>query len=196
MGRDAPRFLIASAPGRGVGEMTVAHPTADAAPAPRSPGARGAEPGRCDATVWLHGPLERSLSGAAGGLPVPPVHRCALKPGHRGRHQALADPHGARRCWFHWDEGGFRIGEVPTRSRGERTGTSTRWTRQLPAATMSADSEPPTVPCKVLASKDRDEAIWALAAAVKRLGVAIAGIGGLSESRPVFSRHQARTDHD
>jgi hypothetical protein len=52
------------------------------------------------------------------------------------------------------------------------------------------------VPCKVLAYRGLDEAISALAAAVKRLGEVIAGVGGPPERPSVFSRHEARTDHD
>jgi hypothetical protein len=174
----------------------VSHPTAGSPRDHRSPAGQDEGAGRCDATVWLHGPLERSLTGAAGGLPVPPLHRCALKPGHRGRHHALADAHGAQRYWFHWDDSGFRVGAVTTRPGAERAGTSIRRTRQPVTSAKSADSDPPTVPCKVLAYRGLDEAILALAAAVKRLGEVIAGVGGPPERPSVFSRHEARTDHD
>jgi hypothetical protein len=156
----------------------VTYPTAGLPGDHRSPAARDADPGRCDATVWLPGPLERSLSGAAGERPVPPLHRCALKPGHRGQHHALADAHGARPCWFHWDEGGFRIGVAPTaKSHHERDVNSARVNRQRPPSADAVESDPPTVPCKVLANRGHDEAIWALAAAVKRLDDVIAGGG-------------------
>ena len=174
----------------------MSHPTAGSPRDHRAPAGQDEGAGRCDATVWLHGPLERSLTGAAGGLPVPPVHRCALKPGHRGRHHALADAHGAQRYWFHWDDSGFRVGAVTTRPGAERAGTSIRRTRQPVTAAKSADSDPPTVPCKVLAYRGLDEAILALAAAVKRLGEVIAGVGGPPERPSVFSRHEARTDDD
>jgi hypothetical protein len=174
----------------------VSHPTAGSPRGHRSPAGQDEAAGRCDATVWLHGPLERSLTGAAGGLPLPPLHRCALRPGHRGRHHALADAHGAQRYWFHWDESGFRVGAVTTRPGSERAGTSIRQPRRPPPSATSSDFDPPTVPCKVLAYRGRDEAILALAAAIKRLGDVIAGVAGPPERPSVFSRHEARTDHD
>jgi hypothetical protein len=173
----------------------VTHRTAGLPGDHRSPAGRDGDPGRCDATVWLHGPLERSLTGAAGGLPVPPLHRCALKPGHRGRHHALADAHGARRCWFHWDEGGFHIGAaIATTSRDERDIHSARANRQRPPWTIAVESDPPTIPCKVLPNPGHDEAIWALAAAVKRLGDVIAEAAAAPNLRSAFSGRHARTD--
>lgn len=172
----------------------MTHPTAGSPGDHRSPTGRDTDPGRCDATVWLHGPLEPSLTGAAGGLPVPPLQRCALKPGHRGRHHALADAHGARRCWFHWDEGGFRIGALTTTSRDERDIHSARANRQRPPWTIAVESDPPTIPCRLLPNPGHDEAIWALAVAVKRLGDVIAEAAGPNTLRSVFSRHEDRPD--
>lgn len=162
----------------------------------QSPAGRDADPGRCGATVWLPGPLERSLAGAAGGLPVPPLQRCALKSGHRGRHHALADAHGARRCWFHWDEGGFRIGvAIASTSLDERDIGSAGVNRRRPPSTEQVESDPPTVPCKMLANHGRDEAIWALAAAVKRLGDVVAEAAAAPNLR-LFPMHGAPTGRD
>jgi hypothetical protein len=169
-----------------------------AAGSPRANGptaGRDADSGQCDATVWLHGPLERSLTGAAGGLAVPPLHRCALKPGHPGRHHALADVHGARRYWFHWDDSGFRVGAATIFARVERDSDSAEGTRQPPLSAESADTEPPTVPRR-LPVHARDEALWALAAAVDRLGAVIADATSPARLRSIFGGHQPRTEPD
>jgi hypothetical protein len=163
----------------------------------RSPAAGNADPARCDATLWLHGPLERSLAGAVGGPPIPPLQRCALPPGHRGRHHALADAHGARRCWFHWDENGFRVGVATTPTpRDERHFHLAKASRQRPPSAEAVESDPPTIPCAVVPNPTRDQAIWALAAAVKRLGDVIADAAVSPNLRSVFTGHEARTDGD
>ena len=82
----------------------------------------------------------------------------------------------------------------PPRHATNETSIPARANRQRPPWTIAVESDPPTIPCRLLPNPGHDEAIWALAVAVKRLGDVIAEAAGPNTLRSVFSRHEDRPD--
>lgn len=157
---------------------------------PRPPGGastarrRAESGGRCRATVMLHGSLRRSLALAAGQYRVPRVCDCRLGHGHPGAHLGLAYDTGMRRCWFRWNEWGFRLGDGTPPDRGGHTHRSQsgrgpgraagQTSPMLRAFSAPHDPGEATGRHRSPESTSLMPAIWALATALERLADVIA----------------------
>jgi hypothetical protein len=127
----------------------------------------GRNTAQCAATIVINEALRRSLTGPNGGRPIRPEHRCSRDVGHPGAHRALADI--ARRCWFRWDDWGFRLGVTvdPGPVTGQRSGGRHR--------SRTSDAR---------GSGASEEAIRALTEAVDRLTATIAASMDPGRGRP------------
>jgi hypothetical protein len=152
-----------------------------------NPGRPATGDDRCRATVLLHGPLRRSLLAAAGGYQVPRTCGCTLSEGHRGAHHGLAYDTGVRRCWFRWDEWGFHLGgagEAPyasprphRRAQSRRRGPPAAGLPLTPGGPPAADGPDAGRIAQAHGSPELislAQALWAVAAALKRLADTIA----------------------
>jgi hypothetical protein len=166
----------------------VAYPTASSGRGRSRPLTDEAGGDRCLASFRLDDRLRRSLAAWAGRQDVARAHRCGLWRGHHGAHQALTHHNGAARCWFRWDEWGFRLGGPESPSSGRRSHSPPRadatatLNHQVPAD-HGADVTAPITVARTIALAPPDgspqpnlpsEALSALAAAVERLADVIA----------------------
>jgi hypothetical protein len=147
---------------------------------------------RCRATVTLDEPLRRSLGSWSGGTELAQVHGCVLHGGHRGQHRAMANPDD-RRCWFRWDDSGFRLGLADASHRAQGGGQEPS-PRHAGFAARSSDARSAAATTNLTASSPRrgrhaadsyapyrspqprspTEASWAIATALERLADVIA----------------------
>jgi hypothetical protein len=159
-------------------------------------GRRATGDDRCQATVMLHGPLRRSLLAAAGGHEVPLTCGCTLNHGHPGAHCGLAYDTGVWRCWFRWDEWGFRLGGAGDasyagprphrREQGRYRGPPAAGRSLTPGGPPTADGADAAGTARAHGSPESTslaQALWAVAAALKRLADTIAAEHSTSQGR-------------
>jgi len=153
---------------------------------------RAMDADRCRATVTLDEPLRRSLSSWSGGTEFAHVHGCVLHGGHHGQHRAMAKPDDGR-CWFRWDDSGFRLGIADASHRAQWGGqepsprhagsTARSSDASSAAATTNLTTPPPRrgrhaadsyAPYRSPEPRSPTEALWAIATALERLAGFIA----------------------
>ncbi len=157
---------------------------------------------RCRATVTLDEPLRRSLASWSGRTALAHVHGCVLRGGHHGKHRAMANPEDER-CWFRWDDTGFRLGIADASHRapwggqhqsprhadfaarsshaGSAAGTTNLTTPPPRRGRHAADAN---APYRAPQPRSPTEALWAIAAALQRLADFIAAASASTILRP------------
>ncbi len=147
---------------------------------------------RCRATVTLNEPLRRSLGLWSGATEFAHVHGCVLHGGPHGQHRALANPEDGR-CWFRWDDTGFRLGiadaahrvqwggqQQSPRHAGSAAGSDSA---RLATVTTNLTTPPPrrgrhaadaNAPYRAPQPRSPTAALWAIATALERLADFIA----------------------
>ena len=153
---------------------------------------RAMDADRCRATVTLDEPLRRSLGSWSRVTELAHVHSCVLHGGHHGQHRAMANPNDAR-CWFRWDDSGFRLGIADASHRAQwggqeqsprHAGSAARSSGASSAAATTNLTTPrprrgrhaadANAPDRSPEPRSPTEASWAIATALERLADVIA----------------------
>ena len=152
---------------------------------------RAMDADRCRATVTFDEPLRRSLGSWSGRTELAHVHGCVLHGGHHGQHRATANPDDGR-CWFRWDDSGFRLGIADASHRAQWDGqhqcpdtrvsllsqvapnSAAATTNLTPSPRRERHAADANAPYRSPQPRSPTAALWAIAAALQRLADFIA----------------------